>query len=58
MTLSLVRDFAENIVMDFDLQDYNTIMDEFKSDPEVILIYMLIPYYVYVYRRVASINAC
>ena len=48
MTLSLVRDFAENIVLDFDLQDYNTIMDEFKNDPEVIyiLIYMLIPYYV------------
>ena len=48
MTLSLVRDFAENIVLDFDLQDYNTIMDEFKSDPEVIyiLIYMLISFYV------------
>ena len=36
ITLALVRDFAENIVLDFDLQDYNTIMDEFKSDPEVI----------------------
>merc|ERR1719400_1696355 len=35
MTLSLVRDFAENIVLDFDLQDYNNIMDEFKRDPEV-----------------------
>ena len=48
MTLSLVRDFAENIVLDFDLQDYNNIMDEFKRDPEVIyiLIYMLIQYHV------------
>ena len=44
MTLSLVRDFAENIVLDFDLQDYNTIMDEFKSDPEVTFKSYVIPY--------------
>ena len=35
MTLSLVRDFSENIVLGFDLEDYNTIMDSFKNDAEV-----------------------
>ena len=37
MTLSLVRDFAENIVLDFDLEDYNTIMEDFKNDAQVSL---------------------
>merc|ERR1711935_250939 len=35
MTLSLVRDFAENIVLDFDLEDYNTIMEDFKDDAQI-----------------------
>jgi len=35
MTLSLVRDFAENIVLDFDLEDYNTIMEDFQNDAQV-----------------------
>ena len=45
MTLSLVRDFAENIVLDFDLEDYNTIMEDFKNDAQVSFLIKADPIY-------------
>lgn len=36
MTLALVRDFAESLLLDFKLQDYNKIMNDFLEDQQLV----------------------
>ena len=35
MTLTLVRDFAESFILDFNLEAYNHVMTDFKDDPMI-----------------------